>query len=71
MPTKGINILFKKIKPVFTILVFKNLKIAGFPLLVLTNWVLLIHFLKLKMIDLILFLNNNKPMTTGLVKNTR
>jgi hypothetical protein len=36
---KGINI-FLKIKPILTMLVLKNLKIAGYLLLVLTNHIL-------------------------------
>jgi len=38
---KGINIFFKKIKLVFIMLILKNLRTAGSPLLVFTNRVLL------------------------------
>jgi hypothetical protein len=34
---KGINICFKKIKPILTMPILKNLRTVGYPLLVLTK----------------------------------
>jgi hypothetical protein len=54
---KGINILFKKIKLVLTMLNLKNLKITGFFLSILTNWVLLFIII---IFFIFKFLNNEK-----------
>jgi hypothetical protein len=55
---KGINISFKNFKSVLTMLVFKNLKTASYPLSVLTNWVLFCIFIKILKIKLKLRLND-------------
>jgi hypothetical protein len=67
MLSKGFNIFSYKFKSVFTMPILNNLRIVGSFLLRFTNWVLLIHFLKLIFLKIFYFIFNNKKTSNVII----